>query len=258
MRNVTGHRATVEECPVCSSDAVEYWEEFDSWICDSCSYAFDDAQTASEVDLPSEGAAHDRSSEGSSAKDWTEAISVKDNSEAILVEVLSQTEDIAEEVGSSEDVSIRAAEIIVDAWESNFMHGRTKDDTVAAAFYTATREAECSVPPGVLAMAVGTEKRKVKSTYTQLKDEQELGLTPPTPEEYISYICDELELPDGVKEESEDLLEKDLPRGGNPIGIAAGGVYKSANKKNIAITLREVADVVNLTKETVWRHGSQF
>lgn len=130
--------------------------------------------------------------------------------------------------------------------------------TVAGSVYLATREYGDSVPPGVIAERSDTNKQAVKNAYLNLKEQQDTDAGTPTPTEYVSFICSQLELPDSVAAAVEELLSDRTSHGGNPIAIAAAGVYEGATEQDSDITLREIAEAVTFTKETVWRHASQL
>ena len=245
------------ECPVCSSPDLQYWEKIETWVCKACSHVINDDSEIAVSSLSADLTATDNQPDVTSGHDWKREISVTDTSESILVDILSKTEETADEIGVSDTVMMQAAELVTEAWQSNFMHGRTREDTVAAAVYAASRQKEHAVPPGILANVVGSDTQSVKQTYISLKKEQQLDLEPPTPDEYIEYICYRLDVPDYVSEEAKATLAEQEVLSGNPIGIAAASVYE-ATKSETGITLQRTARTVALTKETVWRHATNL
>lgn len=253
---MTGGQNHTKECPACGGNNTTYWDNLESTICEDCSHVVDSKVAKSIPEVPVESPSVDGSGD-SNETDWEDRISVKDNSEGNLIEVLSQTEELADDLSLSNDVAIRAAEVVAEAWKTNFMHGRTKRNTVGAAVYAATREIQESIPPGLVAQAIGADKQSLKNTYQQLKAEQELGIAPPTPAEYVNSICRELDLSQPVRETAVELLARQQSRG-NPVGSAAAGIYEACSERNVELTLREVAEVSGLTKETVWRHTSRM
>lgn len=244
-------------CNACGSDQIQYWERTNSWICDECSYVLSTSGVAPDSTSPNSVPSFRGRDDSSTDSDWRDGISVKDNSEAILVEVLSQVDEIANELSFSSEDEIRTGEIVTKAWETNFMHGRSKEDTVAAAIYIVSRESGCTVPPGVIAEAANTDKSAMKNTYTQLKKKQNVELDPPRPEEYVEYICTSLDLSTEVWSQAEKLLENSSIAG-NPVGIAAAAVYQSGNQQCPELTMRDIAGLTKITKETVWRQSKKF
>lgn len=245
--------SSVEECPACGAERVTRWEDIKVWVCDECSYVVDDTTTKSSAPNFSANTSSDEVED----RDWEQVIAVEDKSEANLVEVVSEAERVAEELGLSEKITLRAAEIVVEAWKVNFTHGRTMPDVVGASVYAASREVQRSVPPAIIADNINTDKQSIKSTYQQLKSELRLDIEPPSPTEYTDHICRESNLPDGVGQKAEELLEEHRITG-NPVGIAAAACYEAANTEGYRVTLRGAAEKVGLTKETIWRHSSKF
>lgn len=244
-------------CSACDSENIEFWDQFASWVCTECSLVLDETGPTVEKNVVATNSGTEPG-DGSTGRPWDDSLGISDASDQNLVDVLSAAETISSELSLPTDIEMRAAEILTKAWESNFMHGRTKVDTIAAALYAATRENEQAVPPGVLADAIETDKGSVKTTYRKLKIDLELNLRPPTPREYVWYLCQCLDLPSEVQVTAENVLNDAGHLGGNPIGIAAAGIHVVTSRSSIDITLRELAAVTTLTKETVWRHSSKI
>ncbi len=242
---------SVNECPVCNSKNIGYWEDLDTWICENCSYVINE----DSPEIPT------TSSCGTSSDDventtWDQALSITDKSEANLVELLSQVEEVSNTLSLPDELMLRAGEISAEAWETNFMHGRTTADTVGAAVYAAGRELQYGVPPASIASAVDRDKQSIKTTYQKLRSNLHLDVAPPQPVDYIDYLCQVLNLSEEIAETAERLLTNHRI-GGNPVGIAAAGVYLAADQE-ADLTLREVAEVIGLTKETVWRQTKRI
>jgi transcription initiation factor TFIIIB Brf1 subunit/transcription initiation factor TFIIB len=185
-------------------------------------------------------------------------LSIKDDSEANLVELLSRIEEVGDELSLEVNEVTRAGEIATQAWKTNFMHGRTKEATLSAAVYAATREGERTIPPGIIADTIDVEKRKLKHAYQKLKSAQDLDLDPPDPSDYVKYLCETLDLPQDVEHQVDDILSEQTFIGGSPIGTAAASIYSVSSEKSESITLREIAISTKLTKETIWRHTKKL
>ncbi len=245
-------------CPACGAGNMSHWEELGTYICDTCSYVYDPEDSSSDIPDPLSESEMETGSEADEQIDWQDHVAVKDHSEANLVEILSQSEKFSDELELTHDQEIRTAEVLTEAWKTNFMHGRNKTDTIAAALYTVSREEGQSIPPGIISRVVGTEKQSIKNTQQKLTEHLSIDLDTPTPDEYVPSVCRELGLPTEIQDHAIELLSEERPRGGNPVGIAAAGIYVVCDQKNINLTLREVAAIVNMTKETVWRQKSKI
>jgi transcription initiation factor TFIIB len=243
----------VEACPACGAEIISYWEELEKWTCDDCSYVID--RSTSNTSSPS--FPEDLEKDEAEEEAWSQSISVKDKSEANLVDVLSQIEAISDELALDDELGIRTAEVVVEAWKINFMHGRTKPDTVGASVYAASREAQQGIPPAIIADKIESDRKTVKKTYQQLKIELQLNIDPPRPLEYLQHVCNELNLQSGVEKTAEEILAGHSA-GGNPVGIAAAGVYVASEIEGENLTLRRAAKVTDLTKETIWRQAEKI
>lgn len=244
-------------CHLCSSSSVEYWDSLSAWICENCSGVYNENDVTNELAQLQYPTSLD-SNEDSRGQEWTDQIAPKNKSEVNLISCLEKVEELANRLSLAQPIEVRAAEITTEAWKSNFMWGRTVSDTVAAAVYTASREAQQSVPPGVLAKLSGREKQKVKNTYKELKRTLGIETPPPTPEEYLHHITRELNLPDEIREDSITRLDAINETSGNPVGVAAAVVYETSSNTQEDITFRNVARVTELTKETIWRHKNKI
>lgn len=245
-------------CPACGSEDVSYWEGIESYICNECSCVLDADTQSHQTNRPTIEPASESSTAETNEAEWKQRITVTDQSEANLVTILSLAETLVDDIALTEKVATRAAEIIVEAWKENFTHGRKKEHVIAAAVYIASRETNNAVPPGRIADAIDTDKQSVKRTYITLKKQQGFDLQPPTPDEYIEWICNALDLPSKIDDEARCVLSDSSGSAGNPIGLAAASIYIAANKQSKNITFRQAADATKLTKETIWKHSSKI
>jgi transcription initiation factor TFIIB len=185
--------------------------------------------------------------------DWESQIAVKDKSESNLVDALSRTEAVAGELLLSKDQVIRSGELIAKAWQTNFMHGRSQERTIGAVVYAVSREADWALPPAMIAEVVEADKGAIKQTFQKLNRDLDLDIDPPVPSEFVTAIISKLEIPAKIEPVTKHKLRQYDASGSNPIGIAAAGVYITCIQTGVNITLVDLAQVVGLTKETIWR-----
>lgn len=185
--------------------------------------------------------------------DWREGVEIKDVSDQRLVDLLTRVDVVAEDLALEEGVRVRTAELVVEAWESRFMHGRSEDVIIAACVSTACREAERPRPAPVIAEAIGVDASNLKSTFWKLIAELEPQLTPVSPVDYVPYLGEELALDsESVAVAVEGLREADgIP--GNPAGVAVAALYLAVSDCANAVTLSEAGQAAGVTKETVWQ-----
>jgi transcription initiation factor TFIIB len=167
-------------------------------------------------------------------------------------------EAVAEELTTTVEARFRAAEILTEAWEQRFMHGRGEDITVAACLYTACRTSGQPRPISRIADTAGVCESKLKSIYRTLMTELELQVETAEPEDYIPHLTAQLELDHETATKAEGVLAKTQRVAGNPVGIAAAALYIAANGTENTITFREAAEISGVTKETIWRKAENL
>ena len=243
-------REPPEECPACGDASLSYRAEIESWLCDGCSYVLDSeaVSTASETTEEATGETQQ--------VDWESQIAVSDTAEANLIDALSRTEAVADAVGLSDERTLRAGEVIAEAWQTNFMHGRSQERTIGATIYAVSREVDAAIPPAMIADAVEADRSSIKQTFQEVTHELGLNIGPPVPREFVAAICDALEMSAHVERRARHILGQQDAAGGNPIGIAAAAIYVACEQSDVAVTLQELAAGAGLTEEPLWRQTS--
>jgi len=255
---MTGSNEQPSSCPACEATSLSYEEHIESWLCDECSYVIDSNSMPTEVGDPSDVVDDTLAAEKSEPVDWESQIAVRDKSEVNLIGLLSRLEEATDELPISEERVLRSGELIAEAWQTNFMHGRSQERTIGAVIYAVSREEDVALPPAMIAEVIDADKGSIKQTFRKLNRELNLNISTPLPQQFVSSLCIALDLSDEIKTASVEMLRQHELPGGNPIGIAAAAVYVSANQVGINLTLKELAHITGLAKETVWRHTSTF
>ena len=255
---MTGSNEQPSSCPACNTASLSYQEHIESWLCNECSYVVDSDSLLTKTGDISDSADDNLEVEESEPVNWESQIAVSDKSEANLVDALSRTEAIGDTLSLPEEQVIRSAELIAKAWETNFMHGRSLERTIGAVIYAVSREEDTALPPAMIAEVVETDKASIKQMFQKLNRELNLEIGPPTPKQFIAVICIGLDLPREVEVTAVEVLHQRESKGGNPVGVAAAAVYIACEQTAITITLKEIAQLIGLTKETVWRRKSKF
>lgn len=253
---MTATNSIPDSCPNCGFSDLNEWDTFAATVCPNCSVVLDSSGTVVSDDIDGSRETASETSEDDSS--WQEDVSVTDSSEAILIEILSRSEELSEELGVTSETEIRIGEILVSAWEQNFMLGRSTESTIAAAVYLATRETTRTIPPGCIAERVSIEKTKLKQTYKSLRTEIDCQVRPATPGDFVQYITEQLGMNQAAQLTATSILDEGSHVAGNPVGRAAAAVYLSADEHGYNTTLRSIATVVHLTKETIWNHSTRL
>ena len=245
-----------EQCPTCNAESLNHQAAIESWICEECGYVLDSGSQplVSDTSRPDEEETEDETQQ----VNWESQIAVTDDSEVNLIEALSQTETVADAVGLSKERTLRAGEVIAKAWQTNFMHGRSQDRTIGAVIYAVSRGTNTALPPAMIAEELPVDKAAIKQMFQKLNLELELDIGPPIPSEFIPVIRETLELSGDIESTAKDILQQRDSSGGNPIGIAAAAVYISCDQNETELTLKQLAEVTGLTKETIWRQKEKL
>jgi transcription initiation factor TFIIB len=258
---------TVGRCPGCGSSNINTETNLTTAICDECGVVLDDGSFSSAQSMETKAQSASRSQSGNgdavdqsetAARRWHSDLEVKDSSDERLVGALTQMETMAEELTMTVEACFRAAEILTEAWEQRFMHGRGEDPTVAACIYTACRQRGQPRPISSVADTVGVCDSGLKSIYRTLVTELELQVETAESDDYIPHLSAQLELSHETAMKAEDVLAKAQDVAGNPVGIAAAALYIAANDTENTITFREAAEVSGVTKETIWRKAESL
>jgi transcription initiation factor TFIIB len=255
-KNNPNERERPEQCPACGAEVLNHQETIETWICEKCSYVLDSDEQPSVSDTSI--LAEEDTNEKTDQIDWESEIAVSGNSEVNLINALSRTGAVADAVGFSDERTLRAGEMTAEAWQTNFMHGRSQERTIGAVVYAVSREVNAALPPAMIAKEMTVSKDEIKQTYQTLTCELELGIGPPVPRDFVETLREELELSPNVESVATNLLQQQAVSGGNPIGIAAAALYVTSDESETNLTLKQLAKVTGLTKETIWRQKEQL
>ncbi len=245
-----------ETCPACGATFVSYHKAIDSWICDECSFVVGSDSARADTGIVNNVLQTEQSEP--ELIDWASQITVKDKSETNLINALSRVEAVTDQLSLPEDQVIRAGEMIAEAWRTNFMHGRSQEGTIGAVIYAVSRQTNTALPPATIAKAVEADKKVIKRTFRKLNQELDLEIASLVPIDFVTAICSGLNVPAQIDQTTKKILNQNKSKGGNPAGIAAAAVYIACSRADIDVTLHQLAQVVGLTKETIWRHTSNF
>lgn len=251
---------TPQRCPECKSTEIDTETDLTTGICTDCGLVLDTQASTPPPTTSSDGPPRRREDSGDGRDadrrqevDWREAVEIGDVSDQRLVDLLSRVDVVAEDLALEEAVRVRTAELVVEAWESRFMHGRSEDATIAACVSTACREAERPRPAPAIGEAIGVDASKLKSTFRKLVAELDLQSTPVGPAEYVPYLGTELAIDSESMAVAIDCLRQTDEIPGNPVGIAAAALYLAVRNCANAVTLSMASQVAGVTKETVWQ-----
>lgn len=251
----------IGKCPLCERENVDQNIEFASGVCTDCGFVISDREQSVEPGQTEVVDISESSTASVLSEEWTQVVEVQDRSEQNLVDLLSMTETLGETLLVSSDGRIRAAEVVTEAWRRDILHGRSMSAGAGAAVHIACRESGYPRPVRRIADAVELDVSTLHKTYRPLVDVLELDLDSPQPIEFVPFICDSLKRSATESAMAQDMLrDRNEDMTGNPAGIAAAAVYITLqdNTPKDRVTYREVATVVSMTKETVWKRATEL
>lgn len=244
------------ECPACASTTLDTDTDLADGICVGCGLVYNGGdwadQSATAFDNEDQ-----RGSQAESEVDWREEVTIHDASDQQLVRLLSQTGKLADELSLSDEEHTRAADLAVEAWNQNLIHGRDLKSVLAGVIYVTCRESGHPRPSHAVAIAAETDTSKFQKVARTLVEELDLEIDPPGPKGYLSYLSRRLGLSERTEQNVLDLLSERNTKGGNPAAIAAAACYVGTHGSD-SFTLEEAGNAAGVTKETVWRHSTDF
>jgi transcription initiation factor TFIIIB Brf1 subunit/transcription initiation factor TFIIB len=184
--------------------------------------------------------------------DWKHSVAVTDSSDENIVEILSLVDTYVEATSLPQEVRLRAAEMLVSAWEDGLFAGRRKEPLTAAGVYAAGRECREPRPLTTISNTAKVNESKLNDAYRLLISEFDLEIPITGPEDYAPYLGHELSLPESLIREAVVILEEEVDCSGNPAGIAASVLYLLGSD-DFDITLKQAGSTAGVSKETVWR-----
>ncbi|WP_420182082.1 hypothetical protein ACNO8S_13555 [Haloarcula sp. KBTZ06] len=181
---------------------------------------------------------------------WSEHYTVKNSTEQQVATALEALEELSDELGISDEVRIRAAEIYGQAAIEKTTDGRPTETVVVAAIIIASREFQAPFPIGRIADITDTEVRDIKHALSRVKNDLYLHTYCP-PEAYLSKLTTPLVISDSTIKIAQNILDElsgDKIGGKHPAAVAGAALYVAADGQ---ITQRDVARVCGVTKETI-------
>jgi transcription initiation factor TFIIB len=247
---------TRNPCPACDGELTPVAGDRDAVVCNKCGQV-NPKPTDSDAYEPKRAkeAGVDRHQSIDTqpiTDDWKHSVAVTDSSDKNIVEILSLVDTYVEATNHSQEVRLRAAEMLVSAWEIGLFEGRRKEPLAAGGVYAAGRECGDPRPLTIVSNTAGVDESKLNDAYRLLISELDLEIPITGPEDYVPYLGCELSLPESMVRKSESVLEKEVDCSGNPAGVAVAVLYLLASD-DYDVTLKRAGSAAGVSKETVWR-----
>jgi transcription initiation factor TFIIB len=250
---------TTDQCPSCDGNLTEVPGDRDAVVCVDCGGVnpqdtYDNEKTALPEDPDTNTVSgQDHSDKASGSDRWKHNTSITDSTDENLVEILSILDGYIERLSLPQSVQLRAAELLLFAWEEGLFAGRKKEIVTASGVYIAARQCDHPRPLTKISDTTGVAESKINTVYRVIVSELTLEVPISTPDDYVPHVGRELSLPQSVVDEAEAVFSRDIDCDGNPAGIAASVLYLLAPDDQ-DVTLQQAGSAAGVCKETVWRH----
>lgn len=238
------------QCASCgSTDLDDSMEDFGP-ICTQCGAVVEEQNNIPQNESRQTNPGQD--GESSDPVSWGEKYTVHNSTQKSVASGLEFLEELAAELSLSDESRTRAADLFGDAATKGLTDGRPMELTVAAVLYIACRNSE--EPRPLVEFADKTDHTKQRVDVIARQIQRDLNLNQPicTPDQYVPFLIERLDLEYQVEQKVQRVLEKiqgtKLVNGKNPVGVAGAALYQVASDE---ITQREAALVTGVTEETI-------
>lgn len=248
-----------QDCPYCGSEEVDQDVDFALGTCEDCGFVLREDGGEEGIAPPEQIVEVSDLLDEEQSTDWREDVTIKDSSDENLVKLVHLTEELTKELTLECEGQEQAVEIATEVWVEGLTHGRSLNVVAGVAAQVAARRVGKALPSRVVAEAASVDNQALVNTRKGLTNELKIYLTSPHPIEFIPYLTAQMNVDEEIGDQAITQLEDiDTLPAGDPSGIAAAAFYQQLDSANRSVTYRQLADQVNLTKETVWKRANDL
>jgi transcription initiation factor TFIIB len=186
---------------------------------------------------------------------WQRRSRISSSTERNLASALSEMYRMAAPLKLPKNVVETAAVMYRKAIKKNLMRGRSIEGMVIATVYLACRRCGLVRTLEEMAQASGINKKEVGRYYRFLVRKLRISMRPPKAEEYVTRLCNELDLHGKVEGVAYAIIKAArklrLTSGRGAKGLAAAAGYLSSAVVGRRRTQREVAEAMDITEVTI-------
>jgi transcription initiation factor TFIIB len=166
-----------------------------------------------------------------------------------------QLERLKEKLGLSDTIVEKAAYLYRKVQERGLIRGRTIDSMLAAAVYSACREMETPRTIKDIASKSNVKRKDVARSYRLLVLELGIRIPVVNPMKCVARVANRLSISEKTKhhalEMMEEVVNKKITAGKEPMGLAATVLYASSIKTNERIAQKDAAAASGVTEVTI-------
>lgn len=175
---------------------------------------------------------------------------------------LAEIQRLVSALELSADVQDRAMDLLEMVRDRGLMRGRDFDEVLGAVAYIASRQEDEPRTMEEIAAVTGATKKRIGKAYRYIARNTGIRVIPPDPESFLPRFTEKLQLGDAVREQARELVQaardRELLSGKSPTGTAATALFLSAAMHGEERTMKEVADLLDVTPVTIRERSREF
>jgi transcription initiation factor TFIIIB Brf1 subunit/transcription initiation factor TFIIB len=243
-----------EKCPNCGSkhlseDSGLPGSEVKA-VCKDCGRVFRSSEDL-EIDGFEPKTEPEADSKSPKEPEWSGVSKVSDGTEANVARGLEILEEFSDRLSVSKSVRKLSAELYAEAMTEGSTTGRDLKTIVAVCLRAAMHQQGETYPDSRISEVSNVEQDSLSNLSKALHRELGLEKHIPKPTDHISYLSEELDIEEEVKEKARGILQnidQKSVSGRSPVSYAAAALYIGSTGD---LTQREVAIAAGITTETV-------
>lgn len=232
-------------CPACGEDSLDDSLSSIDPICRSCGIVVTE-------ETPSHIAESLEQDETEGPRTWSEYYKVRNSTEQQIAAAFEELEDVGDRLRLESSERERAAKLYAEAAIETATDGRPASLVIAAVIVHATRLERNRRPLGCIAGFADVEVNSLSRIVSSLPAEVGFDTRTPAPQEYIPWLCSELQINPDSQERAitfvDELADQGRIAGKHPVGIASAAIYMAAGGVR---TQRSIANSAGITEETI-------
>ena len=251
-------RRKTRACPGCHGTSFDHSLEELNTVCQKCGLVIQDF--ASTTSAPNQCLDLDRQlSKDQSQESWSDFYTVTNSTERQVATAIKILEKGATALSISDEIRLRASEILGKAMIKNFTDGYLLESAVGAVLYLSASECGKARPVPRLSDCLDAKRSEVNYLIRLFQVELELEYVGRSPEDYLPFLQIELEYSPEVVERAQSVLEnartEGLVNGRNPTGVAGAALYYSGNGEH---SQTDIARKGGVSQETIRLRLKEF
>jgi transcription initiation factor TFIIB len=172
-----------------------------------------------------------------------------------FMKAFEQLNRLKEKLALSDTIVEKTAYIYRKVQERGLIRGRTIDGMLAAAVYISCRETETPRTINDIAHASNTKRKDVARCYRLVVFELGIKIPVVDPMKCVAKVANKLSINEKTKHLAmnimEEVVNKKITAGKEPMGMAATVVYASSLKTDEKISQRDIAAASGVTEVTI-------